>query len=69
MCNENPKSINGMKRDALETIIWAARLLSTINLNRADANLALFKSIVTELAVNANELILLANAVESPKGA
>lgn len=69
MCNENSKSINGVKRDAIETIIGAARMLSTINLNRADANLALFKSLVTELAVNTNELILLANAVESPKGA
>jgi len=69
MFNENPKSINGVKRDALDTIVGAARVLCTININRADANIELFKTLVTELAVNANELILLAEAIESQKGA
>lgn len=65
MNRENKKSVNGSKRDALNAIIGAARMLQTININRDDANIDLFKSIVAQLACSANEIFIIARTIDS----
>lgn len=42
-------------------------MADTINLNRFNANLTLFRELVTEIAVNVNELILIASTITNDK--
>lgn len=59
------KTINGKKREAVETIVSAAQMLHAININRVDVNMKLFKEIVTEIACSANRLAIIANELET----
>ncbi len=60
-------TIDEQKHRAVAAIIWATRMVDTINLNRFNANLPLFRELVTEIAVNVNELILIASTVTNDK--
>ena len=60
-------TIDVQKHKAVTTIIWATRLADTINLDRYDANLTMFRELVADIAVATNELILIANAVTNDK--
>ena len=60
-------SFDAQKHKAVATIIWATRMADTINLNRFNANLQLFRELVTEIAVNTNELILIASTITNDK--
>lgn len=64
---DTPTTIDEQKHKAVAAIIWATRMVDTINLNRFNANLPLFRELVTEIAINANELILIASAVTNDK--
>lgn len=67
MTDTDTPSIDEQKHRAVAAIIGATRLADTIDLNRFNANLLLFRELVTEIAVNANELILIASAVTNDK--
>jgi hypothetical protein len=63
----NTPTIDEQKHRAVAAIVWATRMVDTINLNRFNANLPLFRELVTEIAVNVNELILIASTVTNDK--
>ncbi len=67
MTDTETPSIDEQKHRAVSAIIGATRMADTIDLNRFNANLPLFRELVTEIAVNANELILIANTVTNDK--
>lgn len=67
MTDTDTLTIDEQKHRAVAAIIWATRMVDTINLNRFNANLPLFRELVTEIAVNVNELILIASTVTNDK--
>lgn len=67
MTDTGTPSIDEQKHKAVMAIIGATRMADTINLNRFNANLQLFRELVTEIAVNTNELILIASTITNDK--
>ncbi|MBQ9241791.1 MAG: hypothetical protein IJ165_00950 [Proteobacteria bacterium] len=67
MTDTGTPSIDEQKHKAVTAIIGATRMADTINLNRFNANLQLFRELVTEIAVNTNELILIASTITNDK--
>lgn len=67
MTDTDTPSIDEQKHRAVAAIIGATRMADTINLNRFNANLTLFRELVTEIAVNVNELILIASTITNDK--
>ena len=52
MTDTDTPTIDEQKHRAVAAIIGATRMADTINLNRFNANLTLFRELVTEIAVN-----------------
>lgn len=67
MTDTDTPTIDEQKHMAVGAIIGATRMADTINLNRFNANLTLFRELVTEIAVNVNELILIASTITNDK--
>lgn len=67
MTDTDTPTIDEQKHMAVAAIIGATRMADTINLNRFNANLTLFRELVTEIAVNVNELILIASTITNDK--
>jgi hypothetical protein len=67
MTDTDTPTIDEQKHRAVAAIIVATRMADTINLDRFNANLTLFRELVADIAVATNELILIANAVTNDK--
>jgi len=67
MTDTDTPTIDEQKHKAVAAIIVATRMADTINLDRFNANLTLFRELVADIAVATNELILIANAVTNDK--
>lgn len=67
MTDTDTPTIDEQKHMTVAAIIGATRMADTINLNRFNANLTLFRELVTEIAVNVNELILIASTITNDK--
>lgn len=63
ICEREHKTLNAIKRDAINRLINNARAMHQINLNRIDANITLFQMLTCEIQEAANDLICLSNSI------
>ena len=67
MTDTDTPTIDEQKHKAVAAIIVATRMADTINLDRFNANLTLFRELVADIAVATNELILIASTITNDK--